>query len=199
VKRDPNSAAAWAALADLALAAGTRREARGEDGRPALARAAEAYGRMTPAEADAAALGYNRALARYGLAAAEQLRSGPAEPAFTAAIADLEAVLRARPGFGDAHNLRGNARHHLGELAAARGEDAKALWSAAEADFREAIRLGFGLARFNLGLLLRSMARFDEAIAAFEEGGRETPAQAEWVRARVEETRHIAREAAGGK
>lgn len=192
VRRDPRAYGSWEMLGHQCLALGQRMEATGQDGRANLRRAAEAYSQVFPGSTDLASARFNRALALQTLATAERSHQGAPEEVATAVLTELAEVLRLRPELAHAVNLRGNARHLVGDVRAERGEDATAEWRSAEADFRAAIQLGFPIARFNLGLVLRSMGRWDEAIATFEAAARDLPENSAWATARIEETRRMA-------
>ncbi len=139
----------------------------------------------------------NRGLARQGLGELDELAGRDPRPLYRQAIADFDESIRLRSQGAPSWNNRGIAGWTLGRAEEARGTDPGPFWARAEADYRKAAELHMDAARLNLGLLYSDLGRYEEAIAEFAAGAQALPAEREWARRQIEQTRLIAQMGGG--
>ncbi len=132
-----------------------------------------------------------RGTARHWLGMAEAERGQDAREIYRQAAADHEETVRLDPTSGAAWNGLGLALGSLARGDPASGGEAGKRYAQAEAAFRTATERGQPAAWMNLGILLRSRGRFDEAIVAFERLAEALPAAAGSARTLIEETRKL--------
>jgi len=101
------------------------------------------------------------------LAQAEAERGGDPRDAWEKAVESFDRAAAANPSDSEAVMARGHARVGLALARAAYGEDAGSTWSEAEGDLRAAGAGGSIRAAVDLGRLLLSSSRFDEAEVVF--------------------------------
>lgn len=177
------------------LGLGEAEAARGADPRESYRKAVESFGEALTRNPEFAESYYNRGNAYRNLGEAEGARGADPLESYHKALEDYGGALARNPEHAEAYNNRGIVYGSLGKAEAGRGQPPES-YLRAEADYRAAIQHHHSTAYLNLGLLYRTMGRFDDAVAAFESGAKAVPGQADWARSAIAETRRLQQPAA---
>ncbi len=184
-RRAPERAGAWDQRAAAATSLALRMHQRNQDAREMLREAVGDAGRALAREPGRLSAQVNRSVAWLYLGQAEAVFGGDYEAALRSAIADADAALAVKPGYLPALGNRASAWLSLAMALQAHRRDAAEAFANAERDLLAAIAAGNVVAWLNLGRLRQQVGRIDEAIEAFEKGGRLVPQHRAWAEEQI--------------